>query len=184
MKNTIKLILWLFVFVLMITACAPSTATVAPATAVNNPTQPAYVPPSGGASATATPAGYPAPAATADVPAAAQNGYPAPGTINVELAGNEVKVLAADALQALARQKITIDGSEIQALSLASALQTLGLTTYDKLVASGGGQVLELTKEQVAQAYLDLQGNGTIRLLVQGMPQSAWLQTLSTIQIQ
>jgi hypothetical protein len=143
----------------------------------------------------ATQAGYPAPvkqATPAGYPAAGQPGqpdtsaaYPPDGIIlQVVKADGKVAPIDFRGLSALAKEKVTLENKSENVSKLSDALGLGGVTSYTKVTVTASNGSLELTKDQVAQAYLDVPANGIIRLLVQGIPQNKWLTGVSGIKVQ
>ena len=152
---------------------AESTATTAgyPANSPTDAAQPA-----------ATTAGYPAPSEPA--PPLVNTGYPAPGTFKLALADGSEKTMAVDTLNTLPKEKVSFDGTDLNVLALVDALKQYGVESYNQVSATGaGGAAITLTKDQVAQAYLDILADGTARLVVQGQPQNTWVAGLISITV-
>lgn len=192
MNNRIKILTLLIVSVFLLTACntkaateqptTPSKATSAPAATSVSATQAGYPVPTKSDPSSITPSDYPGP--SANVPALTNLGYPAPGTFNLVLADGSSKSVSVDTLKTLPQEKVSFDGTELEALALVDALKHVGVETYNQVTVSGSGNNLTLTKDQIAQSYLQLFPDGTIRVAVQGQPQNTWVVGLKTMAIE
>jgi hypothetical protein len=210
MTRYLKIFIPLIVAGLILAACASNAGTAQPTTSSGfpppqsgstevSPTQDAYP------ESQATPAGvvitppdYPAPTQsdsgqsagtaypgpTEGVPPLTDTGYPGPGTFMLTLADGSEKTVAVDTLNALPKMKVSFDGTELDVLALTDAFTQYYVTDYNQISATGsGGASLTLTKDQIAQAYLEIHTDGTIRLVVQGLPQSSWVEGLASMKI-
>lgn len=155
----------------ILTACGGSTK---PTEAL--PTQPGYPAPV----QQSTQAGYPA-AGQPDASA----GYPADGIV-LQVVKADGKVISLDfkGLTALAKQNVTLENKQENVRKLSDALTLAGVTSLNQAIVTGSNGQLTITKDQVAQAYLDVAANGMIRLLVQGVPQDKWLTGVAGIKVE
>ena len=189
MNNRLKIFILLAIAVLILSACASNTATVEPTQAPQNNSDPATATPAptldGGypAPIQIEPTGYPAPGEL--VPPLTNTGYPSPGTFNLILADGSQNVMAVDVLNSLPKENVSFEGTPYEVLSLVNALKQYNVETYNQINAVGlGNASITLTRDQIAQSYLILMPDGTVRLAVQDMPQSGWIAGLVSIQIQ
>lgn len=167
-----------FIFVLIIgsfllTACGSG---VTPVVATSS----GYPPPQ---EQQATPDGYPA--AGKPVQAEASGAYPADG-VAVQIVKADGKVISLDfkGLSALVKQKVTLENKQENVAKFSDALSLGGISAVNRVTVTASNGQLVLTKEQVAQAYLDVAANGLIRLMVQGIPQDKWLSGVKGIKIE
>ena len=177
--KTISYILFVFLMgTILLTACGGSVKPVE-ATPVLAGTKSAYPVPV----QKNTPVGYPA-ASQPDQPNAAA-AYPADGIVlQVVKADGQVVSLDFKGLAALAKQNVTLDNKQVNVSKLSDTLSLAGISAPNKVTLTGTSGQLELSKDQVAQAYLDVTANGTIRLLVQGVPPDKWLTGVSGIKVE
>jgi PBP1b-binding outer membrane lipoprotein LpoB len=184
MKALSSIFIALLVGMLFLTACSGST----------NPPQATKAP----AAATPPPAGYPAPDKQnppAGYPAAGQTSqpnqpnaaaaYPPDGIIlQIVKADGKVVPIEFKGLSALAKQQVTLDNKPQNVSKLTDALSLGGITAFNKVTVMAASGSLALTKDQVAQAYLDVQANGNVRLLVQGVPADKWLTGVNGLKVE
>ena len=192
MNNRIKIFTILIVSVFVLSACntkaateqptTPSKATQAPAATSVSATQSGYPAPTKADQGSTTPSDYPGP--SVGVPALTNLGYPAPGTFNLMLADGSVKSVAVDTLNTLPKEKVSFGGTELEALALVTVFKQVGVETYNQVTVSGSGNNKTLTKDQIAQSYLQLFPDGTIRVAVQGEPEDTWIVALKTMAIE
>ena len=195
-KGILKLFLWLGV-VLMIAACnsAPTATQPAPAPTIGatvGATQPANYPAPAPNQSVPTmavdsqPNGYPAPAQNTQAPQIAlQAGYPAQGAgLTVTLVGGASQVLTLDVLKSLATVNVNLEGKDQPYRKLGDVLVKAGATGFKTVNVTGQNGLLPLNPDQVGQAYLDIQADGKIRVLVQGIPQAQWPTSVTSITVQ
>lgn len=142
MNNRIKIFTILIVSVFVLTACntkaateqptTPSKATQAPAATSVSAAQSGYPAPTKSDQGSTTPSDYPGP--SVGVPALTNLGYPAPGTFNLMLADGSVKSVAVDTLNTLPKEKVSFDGTELEALALVTVLSKSGLKPITRLL--------------------------------------------------
>ncbi len=175
------------------TPAAPASSTSTKPAAQSNPPTAAPANPSAGypaqgGAATQPPAGaegYPAQGSPTAQPPAAAGGYPAQGQgLAFTLPGGASKAVTLDNLIALATVNVNISGKDQPLRKLSDALSLAGAANYTKVTVTGQSGTLALTKDQVAQAYLDIQGNGAMRVVVQGIDPTQWPNGVTTIQVQ
>ncbi len=166
MKLTANFLFVLIIGSFLLTACGSAATPVVATTS-------SYPPPV----QQATSNGYPAPGKPAQGDAAAA--YPAEGIV-LQIVKADGNVISLDfrGLSALAKQKVTLENKEENGFKLSDALSLGGISAVNKVTVSSNSGQLVLTREQVAQAYLDMAANGMIRLMVQGIPQDKWLSGL------
>jgi hypothetical protein len=133
--------------------------------------------------------GYPAAgqgaAATSPANQNLAGAYPAGNqTLMFNLPGGITQPVTADGLNALPTATVNIEGKDQSLRSLADALKMVGADTYTKVTINGQNGSLTITKDQVAQAYLDIQADGKIRLLVQGADPAQWPVGVTTIKVE
>ncbi len=172
------------------TATQPAPAPTAGATTGN--TQPTnYPPPAPNLPAPTTaggtqPGGYPAPDQSTQAPQLGPPaGYPVPGGgVIVTLAGGANQVLTLDILKSLATVNVNLEGKDQPYRKLGDVLTKSGAAGFKAVVVTSQSGSLPLNPDQVGQAYLDVQADGNIRLLVQGLPQTLWLTNVNGITVQ
>jgi hypothetical protein len=181
-----KLFIILLVAVLFVlSGCSTAAPTQGPAPTKMNaaPTNAGYPAPSVNTAATAYPA-VGQKTAVPNSPAPTQAGYPAPGlVVKVTAADGSVKTINGVAIVDLPKAKVSVEGTDIQASKLADLLKLGGITTFTKVTLSGANGTLALTKEQVAQAYVNIAGNGSIQLSVQGIAKDKWISGVQSIKV-
>jgi hypothetical protein len=129
--------------------------------------------------------GYPAASKAAVVQPNAAAAYPPDGVImQITKADGKSVPIEFKSLSALAKQAVTLENKQENVSKLNDALSLGGVTSFTKLIVTGSNGSLELTKDQAAQAYLDVPANGNVRLLVQGVSSDKWLTGVSGIKIQ
>ncbi len=195
MKNKLIWIVLLLMATVILAGCSGSPATTQPTAAPAAATSAAAAgypsPKPGDTSAPAAPVpqaptGYPAagqPAATQPV-AQPAGAYPAQGqTLAFNLPGGANKPVSLDALKSLATVSVNADGKDQPMRKLSDALNMVGAATYTKVTATGQSGSLSLTKDQVANAYLDIQADGKIRLVVTGVDPAQWPLGVTAITV-
>jgi hypothetical protein len=191
MTKRFKILILIIAAALIISSCASNTETAQPtqapqATQASAPTaaapQAGYPAPTPSDQGQTVPGGYPAPA---EVPPLTNTGYPGPGTFLLTLADGSNKTMSVDVLNSLPKEKVSFDGTELEVLALVDALKQYDVVTYNQITAVGVGSTsLTLTSDQIAQSYLDILPDGTIRIAVQGLPQNAWVAALASMKIE
>jgi hypothetical protein len=200
MKNVYQWAIFLLITMVILVGCSgnatatqsagsnpPSAQPNSQSIAATNQPYPAGKPGAQGQPAAATPAGYPA-AGQAAQPQAAQNpqsGYPAQGgALVITLPGGGSQPISPDTLKSLPASNVNIAGKDQSLRKLGDMLNMVGASNYTKVTATGKSGSLTITKDQAAQAYIDLQADGTVRLLVQGVDQAQWPAGVTAIQVQ
>jgi hypothetical protein len=182
---------WMYVVILaaLVLAACNSTPSSTPPASVPNPTgtpvtsYPATK--SGEQAATAVqPTSYPAPLPIPTSQAAPETGYPATGNLQVTKSDGSISSLTFDALKALAATKVTLEGKEENVRKLADVLNLAGATTFSKVTVTSSNGSIVLTKDQVAQAYLDIPNDGNIRLMIQGISKDRWPSAVISLKIE
>jgi hypothetical protein len=187
MKTTYR---WIFIVILaaLVLAACNSTPNSNPPASGSNPT--AAAPnnnPTKSGDKTVVPtqsAGYPAPQQAATTQTDPKNGYPAMGNLQVIKSNGSINSLTLDALKALPTTKVTLEGKEENVRKLADTLNLAGITTFSKITVTSSGGTLALTKDQVAQAYLDIANDGSIRLMIQGISKDRWPAAVTSLKIE
>ncbi|MDO8970643.1 MAG: hypothetical protein Q7U74_08145 [Saprospiraceae bacterium] len=185
MKTTQFITIFVLAASLLLSACSSSPTTAPQSTSAPVITTPGYPVPNapGKPSTNSTqPTGYPAPDQSASQPTPA--GYPAPGMgLRITAADGSAKMVDGNVLLTLVKSKVTLDGKENEVRKLSDALKAAGITTYNKISVNGVSGTLALTKDQAAQAYLDIGADGSIQLAVQGMSKDKWITGVQTMKV-
>jgi len=184
MKKYYGLKIILLAAVMLLAACnQASTATPAPPAATAIPqTGPAATPAS-------SKTGYPAPAPTqAGYPApsdAGQAGYPVPGSgVQVKAADGTIKLIALSAVNAIAKVKVSVNGKELELRKLGDLLKAAGIATYKSATVVGSNGPMQLSGDQLAKAYLDVAGDGMIKLVIDGVQPEKWISALTVVSVE
>ncbi len=189
MKQKLIWIVFLLMAIVILAGCSGSPATTQPTTAPAAATSASGYPgpQPGGSGAPTGPAGQPStgyPAAGQPAPAGT-GAYPAQGqTLVFNLPGGANKPVGLNALMSLATVSVNADGKDQPMRKLSDALNMVGATTFTKVTATGQSGTLTLTKDQVAKAYLDIQADGKIRLVVTGVDPVQWPLGVTAITVE
>ena len=190
MTKRFKIFVFILIAGMILSACSSNTETPQPTqapapTALPAATQAEQLPtptpveePGQG-----VPAGYPVP--PEEVPALNNNGgYPAPGTFNLVLADGSERDVSVDELKTIPKVTVSIDGSDMEVLGLMDALKKYDVEAVTDITAVGiSYSTINLTSDQVSKSYLDIREDGTVRLVVQGLPKNEWIEGLESLKI-
>ena len=112
-------------------------------------------------------------------------GYPAPGTFNLVLADGSERAVSVDVLNTLPKVTVSFNGTDMEVLGLMDALKKYDVETVNQITANGeNNTTLSLAGDQISKSYLDIQVNGTVRVVVQGLEENAWVVGLTTLKVQ
>jgi hypothetical protein len=195
MKTVYRLIVIVILAAIGLTACNSSPNLTPPASVPNPTATPAasvpnsMVTPVAGYPAPQVPSAqqstsYPAPQSISTSQAVPETGYPAMGNLQIIKSNGSVSPLTSDALKGLPLTKVTLEGKEENVRKLADALNLAGITTFNKATVTSPTGTIALTKDQVAQSYLDVANDGSIRLMIQGISKDRWPNAVISIKIE
>ena len=102
----------------------------------------------------------------------------------VTLVGGATQTLSLDIIKSLATVNVNLEGKDQPYRKLGDALNKAGATGFKTVTVAGQNGTLQLNPDQVGQAYLDVQADGSVRLLVQGLPAAQWPVKISAITLQ
>ena len=102
----------------------------------------------------------------------------------VTLAGGANQVMTLDILTSLATVNVNLEGKDQPYRKLGDVITKAGAAGFKTVVVTGQSGTLPLNPDQVGQAYLDVQADGNIRLLVQGLPPAQWMTNVNGIIVQ
>ena len=181
MKKYYGLTIILLAAVMLLAACnQASTATLAPPAATPTSSKAGYPAPA------PTKAGYPAPApTTAEYPTQGGAGYPAPGSgVQVNAANGTTQLIALSAVNTIAKVKVNVNGKEMELRKLADLLKAAGIASYKTATVVGSNGPMQLSGDQLAKAYLDVAGDGMIKLVIDGVQPENWITAVTVVSVE